>query len=117
MGNTEFNQKFMMNESTGSDAWVPEILQFLTLCAASVSPEQGTERTWMMKCGLVLWEAPNWSKMDWFEFQFLYVSPAHLLVLPLMSSKLANREEEEWQLAYSGPDEELLSTSGALGFH
>lgn len=51
----------------------------------------------MMKSCLVLWEAPNWSKMDWFEFQLLYVSPAHLLVLPLMSSKLANREEGEEQ--------------------
>lgn len=51
----------------------------------------------MMKSCLVLWEAPNWNKMDWFEFQLLYVSPVHLLVLPLMSSKLANREEEEKQ--------------------
>jgi len=51
----------------------------------------------MMKSCLVLWEAPNWSKMDWFKFQLLYVSPAHLLVLPLMSSKLANREEGEEQ--------------------
>lgn len=42
-----------------------------------------------MKSGLVLWEAPKWSKMDWFEFQFLYVSPAPLLVRLLMSSKPA----------------------------
>lgn len=48
-----------------------------------------------MKSCLVLWEAPNWSKMDWFEFQLLYVSPAYLLVLPLMSSKMAKRLEEE----------------------
>lgn len=62
--------------------------------------------------------------MDWFEFQLLYVSPAHLLVWPLMSSKLANREEEkeqQWaarrlQTACSGPEEELLSTSRTLGF-
>ena len=51
----------------------------------------------MMKSCLFLGEAPNWSKIDWFEFQLLYVSPAHLLVLPLMSSKPANREEEEQQ--------------------
>lgn len=72
----------------------------------------------MMKSSLVLWEAPNWSKMDWFEFQFLYVSPAHLLVLPLMSSKPANREEEEeqWQPVCSGPDEELGAPSGPWCF-
>lgn len=46
-----------------------------------------------MKSCPVLWEAPNWSKIDWFEFQLLYVSPAHLLVLLLMSSKPANREK------------------------
>ena len=46
-----------------------------------------------MKSCSVLWEAPNWSKIDWFEFQLLYVSPAHLVVLPLMSSKPANREK------------------------
>lgn len=49
----------------------------------------------MMKSCLVLWEAPNWNEMGWFEFQLLYVSLAHLLVLPLMSSNPANREEEE----------------------
>lgn len=61
--------------------------------------------------------------MDWFEFQLLYVSPAHLLVWPLMSSKLASREEEEerqWaagrpQAACSGPEEELLGPVGGLG--
>lgn len=28
-----------------------------------------TGSTWVMKSGLVLWEAPHQSKMDWFEFQ------------------------------------------------
>lgn len=84
----------MMIGSTGSDAWGPEILQSLAFVLLQSPQNRGQERTWMMKSGLVLWEAPNWSKMDWFEFQFLYVSPAHLLVRPLMSSKPANREEE-----------------------
>lgn len=50
-----------------------------------------------MRSCLVLWEAPNWNEMRWFEFQLLYVSPPHLLVLPLMSRNPADREEEEEQ--------------------
>lgn len=56
---------------------------------------RGPGRSWWMKSCLVLWEVPHWNKMARFEFQLLYVSPAHLLVVPLMSSKPANREEEE----------------------
>lgn len=33
--------------------------------------------------------------MDWFEFQLLYVSLAHLLVWSLMSSKPANRRRRK----------------------
>lgn len=43
MGNTEFNQKFMMIESTGSDAWGPEILQCLTLCCFSLPRTENRE--------------------------------------------------------------------------
>lgn len=50
-----------------------------------------------MKSCLVLWEALHWNEMGRFEFQLLYVSPAHLLVLSLMSSRPATREEEEPQ--------------------
>lgn len=82
-----------MIRSIGSWHLGSEILQRLTLQAASTSPEKGTGRSWMMKSCLFLGETPNCSKIDWFEFQLLYVSPAHLLVLPLMSSKPANREK------------------------
>lgn len=43
MENTECSQKLMMIGSTGSDAWGPEILQLLTLCASSTSQERDRE--------------------------------------------------------------------------
>lgn len=75
-----------------------------------------------MKSCLVLWEALHWNEMGRFEFQLLYVSPAHLLVLSLMSSKPANREEEEPQRPAPGrwpagqAPSAPLSPSVPLGF-
>lgn len=50
----------------------------------------------MMRSYLVLWEAPSWNKMYWFEFQLLYLSTAPLLVLPLMSCKPAKKWRKQW---------------------
>lgn len=68
-----------------------------------------------MKSCLVLWEAPHRNKMGRLEFQLLYVSPAHLLVLPLMSSKPANREEEEEPWRWQRQRPALGQTAGRTG--
>lgn len=39
-----------------------------------------------MKSCPVLWEAPNWSKIDWFEFQLL------LFPLPTSSGSATNEQ-------------------------